>query len=56
MTTLMKAALPSATAPVQSSMAAPICLPPGLTDADAVRIAAAVTPARTESTRTVYAH
>jgi hypothetical protein len=31
-------------------------LPPGLTDADAARVAAAISAARAESTRTLYAH
>lgn len=31
-------------------------LPPGLTEADAARVAAAVSAARAESTRNLYAH
>ena len=61
MTTLMTAALPSSAAapvhpPAHPSAGSAIGLPTGLTDVDAARIAAAISAARTESTRTVYAH
>jgi hypothetical protein len=57
MTTLMIAALsPVTAAPVHLSAEFPIGLPSGLTEVDAARIAAAISAARTESTRTVYAH
>ncbi|MGZ4574470.1 MAG: hypothetical protein ACXVXY_05640, partial [Mycobacteriaceae bacterium] len=58
MTTLMSAALPaSAAAHEQPSIEAATDLrPAGLTDADLARITAAIGAARTESTRTVYAH
>jgi hypothetical protein len=55
MTTLMNAALPASTTLVPTSAEA-TGLPPGLTDADATRITAAIAAARTETTRTVYAH
>ena len=56
MTTLMSAALPaSARAHAQPPFESAARLPAGLTEADAVRIAAAISAARTESTRTVYA-
>jgi len=58
MTTLMNAALPAAianTATLVPSSAEGIGLPPGLTDADAARITAAIAAARSETTRTVYA-
>ena len=57
MTTLMSAALPaSARAHAQPPFDSATGLPAGLTEADVVRIAAAIGAARTESTRTVYAH
>ncbi len=56
MTTLMSAAFPAgATTVVHAPTNAAASLPPGLTDADAARIKAALAAARTESTRTVYA-
>ncbi len=54
MTTLMNAALPAATTLVPAAAAA-VELPAGLTDIDAARITAAISAARTESTRIVYA-
>ncbi len=57
MTTLMNAALPpGATTLVRSPTGATVSFPPGLTDADAARITAAIAAARTEATRTVYAN
>ncbi len=56
MTTFMNAALPAATTLVPASdVADGVDLPAGLTDIDAARIAAAISDARTESTRIVYA-
>jgi hypothetical protein len=56
MTTLMTAALPAATTvPAHLSAETSIGLPAGLTDVDAARITAAISAARTESTRLVYA-
>ena len=54
MTTLMSAALTASTTLAPTS-ADTTGLPPGLTDADEARIAAAIAAARAESTRTVYA-
>ena len=57
MNTLMTADLPcSAAVPARHSTLPSIGLPTVLTDIDAARIAAAISAARTESTRTVYAH
>jgi hypothetical protein len=61
MTTLLTAALPLGTAaPVHPSAhpstVSSIGLPTGLTEADTERITAAISAARTEATRTVYAH
>lgn len=54
MTTFMNAALP-ATKTLVFTSSDTTDLPPGLTDADGSRIAAAIAAARAESTRTVYA-
>jgi integrase len=57
MTTLMSAAIPaSARAHAQQPVETAARLPSGLTEADAGRIAAAISAARTEATRTVYAN
>ena len=57
MTTLMSAALPaSASVHAQPSFETATRLPAGLTEADAARITAAISAARTEATRTVYAN
>ncbi|MEP6527554.1 MAG: hypothetical protein ABJA86_10345 [Nocardioidaceae bacterium] len=57
----MTAVLPSGSATPVPPSADPSCessvgLPCGLTDADVARITAAISAARTESTRTVYGH
>lgn len=54
MTPFIDSALPASATLVPTPADATV-LPPGLTDADAARIAAAISAARTESTRTVYA-